>query len=190
MALILVATVVGLVALPVLADEARPALTVQVSNDASVLVVADPSTHTMAIYRIQGNDVQMITRRDLTKDMNADPGQGAAPASASVPTKDAPGQDPPDFRRPSESVRLTTAHNSDKFKESWDVDYLVPGTVAEVYEKLRGAARDWQIFNERFTGSRAEMQMVRGEVELSIGIFEMRPEGWARVKVQQTRKKN
>ena len=190
-ALALAAIVVWLGAAPILAAEDAKPLTVQLSNDASILVVADPVSHTMAVYRIVSNDLQVIARRDLTKDMSIDSGQGTAAAGTTpLPTKDAPGQDPPDFRRPGGALRLNTAHSSDKFGESWSVDYLVPGTVADTYETLRRGAKDWRVASEHFYApSLGELQLVRGEVEITVRVFEARPEGWVRLQVQETRRK-
>ena len=131
---------------PALAEDA-PSVSMQISGDGSLLVVQDPRKRALAIYRIEGNALTLIARRDIAKDLEGEPAK--TPVRTAPPSKDVPGRDAPDFARPEKSVRLSAAYGSSKESEVWEVEYLVNGTLAEVYDAIRSSAAGWSVIEER-----------------------------------------
>jgi hypothetical protein len=180
-------------ATPGVGDDAR--LTVQLSNDGSLFVVADPARNTVAVYRVNGDTLALIGTRDLTKDMVT--GTSIAKAAVTIPaktppTRDVPGQDPPDFRRPERAIRISAEYRINDADESWDVGYLVPGTMEVVYEKMRSQPKGWRVTAERFSGTfpRSEITLLQeaGGPSMSIG-FVPSSDDHVMVQVRETRKK-
>ena len=178
--------------LPLRADEARP-LSVQLSDDGSLLVVADPARDGMAMYRINGNTVTLIAARDVARDMRDD-GVAAAnsgPPSA-APTKDAAGQDPPEFERPEGYVRIGADYSRRGDGESWQALYLVRGSIGDLYAALRKAYGTWNLTSERVAPppfASGSLRVSRGITDLGVSVQPSGTwDGFVQVRVEEARR--
>ena len=190
----LAVTILGVVRAPAArAQESRP-MSVQLSNDATLLVVGDPARSSMAIYRIAGNSVTLISTRDLGKDLTVEPVKTVAGPPASSPSADVPGQDPPDFKRPEGVVRIASSYSKNDREESWNSTYLVKGTVAGIYEKMRAQFKDWSVSSEQIMQPeyfQAGLQVARGDSDVGVSIRRSAMgDAWVQLIVQESRKRH
>jgi hypothetical protein len=171
-----------------------PPVTVQMSTDGSVIVVADSGHNAVSFYRVAGDQVTLMARRDLGGDTTtAD--EKAAPAAPTPPTTDVPGDDPPGFPRPKRSVRIGTNYRMDSaVQEMWEAYYTVPGSVEDVYAGLRAALKGWTVkqagVTSRNSSPRGDLRVVNGQTDLTIGVFRSTElPGWVGIQVSEVRRR-
>jgi len=189
----LIALGLALPAAPSRAAENR--LTLQWSNDGTLLVVGDSDSRTLAFYKVEGKTVTLIASRNLAQDMAGEV-QKPGPAAPALPASDMPGEDPPGLRRPERSVRISANCNLEASeRETWNATYVVQGTVEGVYGKLRTQFGDWKF---RQGGIRYDSYSPRGDLSVSrddlelginVGRGQNLPEGWVQIQVNGTRRK-
>lgn len=189
--------------LPVLADDpvrppsAQPfatsvgTLTIQMDAQGNTLVVADASRQSLAVYKIDGAQVRLVGIRNLDRDFSGE--STKEPSPPPLPSKDVPGQDPPDFVRPTNSVRAFSEYVGDIGPhEQWNTFYVAPGTIAEVFGKLRTALKGWKLLSESAGGgsqSRMKVAKDKTSIELSVVSVPSSP-GWVEIHVTELRPKN
>jgi hypothetical protein len=202
-AFVIAATLPIAFAAPVRADEAvRPpsaqpfatsvgSLTIQMDAQGDTLVVADASRQSLAVYKIDGSQVKLVGIRNLDRDFSGETTKEPLPPP--LPGKDVPGQDPPDFVRPPNSVRAFSEYLGDIGPhEQWNTFYVAPGTIAEVFGKLRTALKAWKLLSESGGGSsqsRMKVAKDKTSIELSVGSVASSP-GWVEIHVTELRSKS
>jgi hypothetical protein len=165
---------------------------VQISADGSLVVVADTAHNSLTFYRVNGNAIATLGRRDLYPVPEADK---RPTTSAPAPTKDVPGDDPPSFPRPKQSVRILATYSQDGARQEWTGYYLVPGTVDDIYSGIRNALKDWKVatagVNSDTPSPRGDLNISKGTTELQIGVFKnpFLPEGWVKIQVSELQKR-
>ncbi len=158
------------------------------SQDGSLLIVRSTDGSGLALYRINGSSVTLIASRSLPSDFLA-----SFPATEPFvpPAKDAPGDDPPGFRRPARSVRISSAHQDRGEGEDWSAVYVVPSTDEEAYAAVRGDLQGWRIVRESWnrtnTIPRGDLEAGRGVERLRVSLFPGPAERWTEVRVSLTR---
>jgi hypothetical protein len=163
-------------------------LTIQMDAQGDTLVVADASRQSLAVYKIDGSQVRLVGIRNLDRDFSGETTKEPSPAP--LPSKDVPGQDPPDFVRPPNSVRAFSEYLGDIGPhEQWNTFYVAPGTVTEIFGKLRTALKGWKLMSESGGGSgqsRIKVAKDKTSIELSVGSVSSSP-GWVEIHVTEMR---
>ena len=133
-------------------------ISVQFSPDSLILVAVDAPREALVIYRIVGDSVRLIDVRRLERDIVE--GVAKTPSATTSPTAisaDVPGQDPPNFIRPSGAVRISSDYdaNTGGGAANWNASYAVKGALDDVYKNLRKTYKDWKLLTERTGDNRA-----------------------------------
>jgi hypothetical protein len=163
-------------------------LSVQLDAKANMLVVADSSRQTLGIYYVDNSQVRLVGVRHLDRDFSGEPAKDPSPAP--LPTKDAPGQDPPDFRRPKNLIRSLSEYQAEIGpSEQWNTIYVAPGTIADVFSQLRTGFKDWKLVIENGGGLRgSQLKVTRDKTSLELAVTSIASSpGWVEVRVTEMR---
>lgn len=142
------------------------------------IVVVDAQARRVMLYAVSGNELTLLGVRNIVADGNAPPKPTPAVAE-DVPKSDTPGQDLPGVKRPEGGVRVAFSHE----KEKWEVRYLVSGSFAAVYDRVRNVVAGWDVESEtsstvsRFSFSPGDASLKLGHDGdvLDVGISSYRP---------------
>ncbi len=113
------------------------------------LVIVDSQARRVLLYTATGGELTLLSVRNIVTDGNAQPKPAAA--LVETPKSDAPGQDLPGVPRPERGIRV----GSSRDKEKSAAAYVVPGTLGEVFDRVREATRGWDVDSENVTASKS-----------------------------------
>jgi hypothetical protein len=166
-------------------------LTLQMDAQGNTLVVADAVRQSLAVYRIDGSQVRLVGVRNLDRDFSGETTKEPSPAP--LPGKDVPGQDPPDFVRPPNAVRAFSEYMGDIGPhEQWNTFYVAPGSITDVFGKLRAALKGWKLASESGGGSgpsRLKVVKDKTSIEMNVGAIPTSP-GWVEIHATEIRQKS
>ncbi len=117
--------------------------------DLQRIVVVDAQARRVLLYTATGGELTLLSVRNIVTDGNAQPKPTAA--LVEVPKSDAPGQDLPGIPRPERGIRVASSRDKEKSAAA----YVVPGTLGEVFDRVREAIRGWEVDSENVTASKS-----------------------------------